>query len=74
MFPDELRLFPRSFFVTTTDIFSNNWSDPTYFGKVTPTYSQHTELERCVYFIDAEGYDADLFWDSNGDVCLPNLI
>ncbi|KAE9389908.1 hypothetical protein BT96DRAFT_1002778 [Gymnopus androsaceus JB14] len=44
----ELRLFPRSFFVTTTDIFSNNWSDPTYF--------------------DAEGYDADLFWDSNGDV------
>ncbi|KAF8824495.1 hypothetical protein HHX47_DHR8000337 [Lentinula edodes] len=45
---DELRLFPRSFFVTTTDIFSNEWSDPVYF--------------------DALGYDADLFWDINGDV------
>ncbi|KAJ4480996.1 glycoside hydrolase family 43 protein [Lentinula aciculospora] len=44
----ELRLFPRSFFVTTTDIFSNEWSDPIYF--------------------DALGYDADLFWDTNGDV------
>ncbi|KAJ3915636.1 glycosyl hydrolase [Lentinula edodes] len=44
----ELRLFPRSFFVTTTDIFSNEWSDPVYF--------------------DALGYDADLFWDINGDV------
>ncbi|KAF9074463.1 glycosyl hydrolase [Rhodocollybia butyracea] len=44
----ELRLFPRSFFVTTTDIFSNNWSDPVY--------------------LDALGYDADLFWDTNGDV------
>ncbi|KAJ3986977.1 glycoside hydrolase family 43 protein [Lentinula detonsa] len=27
----ELRQFPRSFFVTTTDIFSNQWSDPVYF-------------------------------------------
>ncbi|KAJ3776089.1 glycoside hydrolase family 43 protein [Lentinula raphanica] len=44
----ELRQFPRSFFVTTKDIFSNDWSDPIYF--------------------DALGYDADLFWDTNGDV------
>ncbi|KAK7039419.1 glycosyl hydrolase [Favolaschia claudopus] len=27
----EYRLFPRSFFVTTRDIFSNKWSDPVYF-------------------------------------------
>ncbi|KAF9017501.1 hypothetical protein BDZ89DRAFT_1045061 [Hymenopellis radicata] len=26
----ELKLFPRSFYVTTTDIFSNSWSDPIY--------------------------------------------
>ncbi|KAJ8079244.1 hypothetical protein PM082_021744 [Marasmius tenuissimus] len=26
----ELRLFPRSFYVTTTDIFSGEWSDPIY--------------------------------------------
>ncbi|KAL0948330.1 hypothetical protein HGRIS_010917 [Hohenbuehelia grisea] len=44
----ELRLFPRSFYVKTQNIFSNNWSDPVYF--------------------DALGYDADLFWDTNGDV------
>ncbi|EEB87762.1 hypothetical protein MPER_14756, partial [Moniliophthora perniciosa FA553] len=44
----ELRLFPRSFYVSTTDIFSNEWSDPVYF--------------------DYLGYDADLFWDTNGDV------
>lgn len=30
----ELRLFPRSFYITTKDIFSNNWSDPIYFGKL----------------------------------------
>jgi len=29
----ELRLFPRSFYVKTNDIFSNEWSDPIYFGK-----------------------------------------
>jgi beta-xylosidase len=46
--PAELRLFPRSFFVTTKDIFANNWSDPIYF--------------------DSLGYDAELFWDVNGDV------
>ncbi|KIK56070.1 glycoside hydrolase family 43 protein [Collybiopsis luxurians FD-317 M1] len=28
----ELRQFPRSFFVTTRDIFSNDWSDPIYFN------------------------------------------
>ncbi|KAF9039529.1 hypothetical protein BDZ89DRAFT_1060972 [Hymenopellis radicata] len=27
----EFRQFPRSFYVTTTDIFSNKWSDPIYF-------------------------------------------
>ncbi|KAK7435711.1 hypothetical protein VKT23_019543 [Stygiomarasmius scandens] len=27
----ELRLFPRSFYVSTQDIFSNDWSDPVYF-------------------------------------------
>ncbi|KAF4565402.1 hypothetical protein EYR36_001973 [Pleurotus pulmonarius] len=48
VYSSELRLFPRSFYVTTRDIFSNNWSDPVYF--------------------DALGYDADLFWDVNGDV------
>ncbi|KAF8909884.1 glycosyl hydrolase [Mucidula mucida] len=26
----ELKLFPRSFYITTTDIFSNSWSDPIY--------------------------------------------
>ncbi|KAG6810106.1 hypothetical protein H0H92_013268 [Tricholoma furcatifolium] len=45
---DELRLFPRSFFVKTQNIFANDWSDPIYF--------------------DSLGYDADLFWDTNGDV------
>ncbi|KAG7085564.1 hypothetical protein E1B28_003120 [Marasmius oreades] len=30
VYSPELRLFPRSFYVTTTDIFSNKWSDPTY--------------------------------------------
>ncbi|KAF7328798.1 Non-reducing end alpha-L-arabinofuranosidase BoGH43B [Mycena venus] len=27
----EYRLFPRSFYVTTQDIFADNWSDPIYF-------------------------------------------
>lgn len=27
----EYRLFPRSFYVTTEDIFANSWSDPVYF-------------------------------------------
>jgi len=31
-FKAELRLFPRSFYVSTQDIFSNDWSDPVYFG------------------------------------------
>ncbi|KAG6907505.1 hypothetical protein DXG01_008649 [Tephrocybe rancida] len=44
----ELRLFPRSFYVTTKNIFESDWSDPIYF--------------------DSLGYDADLFWDKNGDV------
>ncbi|KAJ7591517.1 glycoside hydrolase family 43 protein [Mycena floridula] len=48
VYTPEYRLFPRSFYVTTKDIFSDNWSDPIYF--------------------DALGYDADLFWDDNGDV------
>ncbi|KAF8881567.1 glycosyl hydrolase [Infundibulicybe gibba] len=48
VYTSELRLFPRSFFVKTKDIFSNDWSDPIYF--------------------DSLGYDADLFWDTNGDV------
>ncbi|KAF7329177.1 hypothetical protein MKEN_00178300 [Mycena kentingensis (nom. inval.)] len=30
----EYRLFPRSFFVTTKEIFSNNWSDPVYFDNL----------------------------------------
>ncbi|KAF9267110.1 hypothetical protein L218DRAFT_920869 [Marasmius fiardii PR-910] len=30
VYSPELRLFPRSFYVTTTDIFSNEWSDPIY--------------------------------------------
>ncbi|TFK38334.1 glycosyl hydrolase [Crucibulum laeve] len=30
----ELRLFPRSFYVKTSDIFSNNWSDPIYFDSL----------------------------------------
>ncbi|PFH49178.1 glycoside hydrolase family 43 protein [Amanita thiersii Skay4041] len=47
-FVAELRLFPRPFYVTTKDIFSNDWSDPIY--------------------LDALGYDVDLFWDVNGDV------
>ncbi|KAF9449222.1 glycoside hydrolase family 43 protein [Macrolepiota fuliginosa MF-IS2] len=50
VYTSELRLFPRSFYVKTNDIFSNNWSDPVYF--------------------DSLGYDADLFWDTNGDVYL----
>ncbi|KAG6852887.1 hypothetical protein C0991_008372 [Blastosporella zonata] len=48
VYTSELRLFPRSFFVTTKDIFAGEWSDPIYF--------------------DSLGYDADLFWDTNGDV------
>ncbi|KAF9467557.1 glycoside hydrolase family 43 protein [Collybia nuda] len=48
VYTSELRLFPRSFYVTTNDIFSNKWSDPIY--------------------LDSLGYDADLFWDTNGDV------
>ncbi|KAJ7280036.1 glycoside hydrolase family 43 protein [Mycena rebaudengoi] len=44
----EYRLFPRSFYVTTKNIFAGSWSDPVYF--------------------DALGYDADIFWDTNGDV------
>ncbi|KIY73585.1 glycoside hydrolase family 43 protein [Cylindrobasidium torrendii FP15055 ss-10] len=47
-YTSELTLPARSFYVTTDDIFSNNWSDPIY--------------------IDALGYDPDLFWDDNGDV------
>ncbi|KAF8907976.1 glycosyl hydrolase [Mucidula mucida] len=31
VYTSEFRLFPRSFYVTTTDIFSNEWSDPIYF-------------------------------------------
>ncbi|KAJ7226921.1 glycoside hydrolase family 43 protein [Mycena pura] len=30
----EYRLFPRSFFVTTKDIFADNWSDPIYFDNL----------------------------------------
>ncbi|KAJ7711985.1 glycoside hydrolase family 43 protein [Mycena metata] len=30
----EYRLFPRSFFVTTKDIFANSWSDPVYFDNL----------------------------------------
>ncbi|KAF5381904.1 hypothetical protein D9757_007546 [Collybiopsis confluens] len=30
----ELRQFPRSFFVITTDIFSDNWSEPIYFDSL----------------------------------------
>ncbi|KAJ7074786.1 glycoside hydrolase family 43 protein [Mycena amicta] len=30
----EYRLFPRSFFVTTKDIFANHWSDPVYFDNL----------------------------------------
>ncbi|KAL0571955.1 hypothetical protein V5O48_010007 [Marasmius crinis-equi] len=30
VYTPELRLFPRSFWVTTTDIFSGQWSDPVY--------------------------------------------
>lgn len=50
VYTSELRLFPRSFYVKTKDIFSNEWSDPIYF--------------------DSLGYDADIFWDTNGDVYL----
>ncbi|KAF5371570.1 hypothetical protein D9758_003442 [Tetrapyrgos nigripes] len=31
VYTSEFRLFPRSFYVTTQDIFSNSWSDPIYF-------------------------------------------
>ncbi|THU98676.1 hypothetical protein K435DRAFT_720469 [Dendrothele bispora CBS 962.96] len=31
VYTSEFRLFPRSFYVTTQDIFSNSWSDPVYF-------------------------------------------
>ncbi|KAF8169953.1 glycosyl hydrolase [Pholiota molesta] len=31
VYTNELRLFPRSFYVKTNDIFANNWSDPIYF-------------------------------------------
>ncbi|KAF8057563.1 glycoside hydrolase family 43 protein [Lyophyllum atratum] len=48
VYTSEFRLFPRSFYVKTKDIFSNKWSDPIY--------------------LDSLGYDADLFWDKNGDV------
>ncbi|GLB42704.1 putative glycosyl hydrolase 43 family protein [Lyophyllum shimeji] len=48
VYTSEFRLFPRSFYVKTKNIFSNDWSDPVYF--------------------DSLGYDADLFWDTNGDV------
>ncbi|KAF7760758.1 CAZyme family GH43 [Agaricus bisporus var. burnettii] len=34
VYTEELRLFPRSFYVTTKDIFSNNWSDPIYFDSL----------------------------------------
>ncbi|KAL1676504.1 glycosyl hydrolase [Schizophyllum commune] len=47
-YTNEYRLFPRSFYVTTDDIFKGEWSDPIYF--------------------DSLGYDADLFFDQNGDV------
>ncbi|KAK0486565.1 glycoside hydrolase family 43 protein [Armillaria novae-zelandiae] len=48
VYTPEFRLFPRSFYVSTEDIFVGEWSDPVYF--------------------DFLGYDADLFWDTNGDV------
>ncbi|KAK7438643.1 hypothetical protein VKT23_017976 [Stygiomarasmius scandens] len=31
VYTSELRLFPRSFYVSTQDIISNDWSDPVYF-------------------------------------------
>ncbi|KAF9482404.1 hypothetical protein BDN70DRAFT_853440 [Pholiota conissans] len=31
VYTNELRLFPRSFYVKTNNIFSNDWSDPIYF-------------------------------------------
>ncbi|KIY71095.1 glycoside hydrolase family 43 protein [Cylindrobasidium torrendii FP15055 ss-10] len=34
VYTSELSLFPRSFYVTTDDIFSNNWSDPIYFDSL----------------------------------------
>lgn len=65
----ELRLFPRSFYVTTTDIFSNEWSDPIYFGKKNLSCEFNANgLNNCNRSQDYLGYDADLFWDINGDV------
>ncbi|EIN09968.1 glycoside hydrolase family 43 protein [Punctularia strigosozonata HHB-11173 SS5] len=34
VYTPELRLFPRSFYVKTEDIFSNNWSDPVWFDSL----------------------------------------
>ncbi|KAJ3569571.1 hypothetical protein NP233_g4968 [Leucocoprinus birnbaumii] len=34
VYTSELRLFPRSFYVKTNDIFSNEWSDPVYFDSL----------------------------------------
>lgn len=34
VYTPELRIYPRSFFITTSDIFSNNWSDPIYFDSL----------------------------------------
>ncbi|KXN83251.1 Beta-xylosidase [Leucoagaricus sp. SymC.cos] len=34
VYTSELRLFPRSFYVKTKDIFSNDWSDPVYFDSL----------------------------------------
>ena len=49
----------------TDDIFSNNWSDPVYFGLCSlSTLSYVTDAT----LVDATGYDADLFFDTNGDV------
>ncbi|KAL1743299.1 glycosyl hydrolase [Schizophyllum fasciatum] len=52
-YTNEYRLFPRSFYVTTNDIFGGEWSDPIYF--------------------DSLGYDADLFFDENGDIAHADL-
>lgn len=63
----EYRLFPRSFYVTTKDIFSNDWSDPVYFG-MRYDFMMRGTSNSLLTLPDALGYDAELFWDSNGDV------
>ena len=51
--------------MTTDNIFKGEWSDPIYFGEETSVSSGLSNPEIAS---DSLGYDADLFFDQNGDV------